>query len=340
MKQYLIPKNGNFYKANLHRHTVISDGSLTPEEVKQAYLEKGFSIVAYTDHEMIVDHSDLEDENFLPITAYELSLNGTGDLRFGTNVPSYHINFYAKDKHNTVLPCFNEDYIWAPNSRAYITDEMRKTKFEFKYTVDCVNYIIKKVTEAGFLACYNHPVWSMHSYPDYAPLKGLWGVEWHNHASVCGGYPDTIQPYDDLLRLGTRLCPIATDDAHSLRGAFGGWVMVKAEKLEYSTVMGALERGELYSSTGPEIKELYIEDGVLHIETGEVREIMLTTERRVASKKTGDNITSAEFDLNKYLTETKEKADIDEEKAYFRLTVTDHEGYVAHTRAYFVDEIK
>ncbi|MBQ8207965.1 MAG: hypothetical protein IJZ89_04430 [Clostridia bacterium] len=340
MKQYLLPESGNFYKANLHRHTVISDGSLTPEEVKEAYLEKGFSIVAYTDHEMIVDHSDLEDENFLPITSYELSLNATGDLRFGNNVPTYHINFYAKDKHNAVLPCFNEDYIWAPNSKAYITDEMRKTKYDFKYSVECINDIIKKVTAAGFLACYNHPVWSMHSYPDYAALEGLWGVEWYNSASVCGGYPDTIQPVDDLLKMGKRVCPIAADDAHSLRAAFGGWVMVKADKLEYSTIMDALERGDLYSSIGPQINELYIEDGIVHIETSEAREIMLTTERRVAMVERGDNITSANFDINKYLNESREKEDIDESRSYFRITVTDHEGYVAHTRAYFVDEIK
>ena len=35
MKQYLLPEKGQFYKANLHRHTVVSDGTLTPEEVKQ-----------------------------------------------------------------------------------------------------------------------------------------------------------------------------------------------------------------------------------------------------------------------------------------------------------------
>lgn len=340
MKQYLLPQNGKFYKANLHRHTIISDGTLTPQEVKEAYLEKGFSIVAYTDHEMIVDHSDLEDENFLPITAYELSLNSTGDLRFGTNVPTYHLNFYAKDKHNTVLPCFNEDYIWPTNAKNYITDEMRKTKYDFKYSVECVNDIIEKVTSAGFLACYNHPVWSLHSYPDYAELKGLWGVEWCNYLSTCGGYPDTIQPIDDLLRMGKRVFPIATDDAHSLNGAFGGWVMVKAEKLEYSTVMNALERGDLYSSMGPEIKELYFEDGIVHVETNEVRQIMLTTERRFSRMQKGENITSAKFDLNAYLNETRQTTEINESRAYFRITVTDKDGNNAHSRAYFVDELK
>ena len=34
MKKYLLPENSNFYKANLHCHTTISDGRLTPEEIE------------------------------------------------------------------------------------------------------------------------------------------------------------------------------------------------------------------------------------------------------------------------------------------------------------------
>ena len=38
MKKYLLPENGNFYKANLHCHTTVSDGNWTPEEVKKNYM--------------------------------------------------------------------------------------------------------------------------------------------------------------------------------------------------------------------------------------------------------------------------------------------------------------
>ena len=33
MKKHLLPETGNFCKANLHCHTVLSDGNKTPEEV-------------------------------------------------------------------------------------------------------------------------------------------------------------------------------------------------------------------------------------------------------------------------------------------------------------------
>ena len=35
MKEYLLPKSGQFYKANLHCHTIMSDGLKTPEEIKK-----------------------------------------------------------------------------------------------------------------------------------------------------------------------------------------------------------------------------------------------------------------------------------------------------------------
>ena len=54
MKTYLLPKEGNFYKANLHCHTTVSDGKRTPEEIKELYMRNGYSIVAYTDHEVLI----------------------------------------------------------------------------------------------------------------------------------------------------------------------------------------------------------------------------------------------------------------------------------------------
>ena len=68
MKKYLLPNEGNFYKANLHCHTVLSDGCWTPEKVKEEYAKMGYSIVAYTDHNVMVPHTELTDDDFLALT--------------------------------------------------------------------------------------------------------------------------------------------------------------------------------------------------------------------------------------------------------------------------------
>lgn len=36
MRQYLLPETGNFYKVNMHAHTVLSDGTQTPQGAQGA----------------------------------------------------------------------------------------------------------------------------------------------------------------------------------------------------------------------------------------------------------------------------------------------------------------
>ena len=69
---YLISPNQKQYKANLHCHSVLSDGKKTPEDLKQMYKNKGYSILAITDHETPKNHQYLNDDNFLTVTGYEV----------------------------------------------------------------------------------------------------------------------------------------------------------------------------------------------------------------------------------------------------------------------------
>lgn len=59
MKKYLLPEKGDFYKANLHCHTNISDGKYTPEEIKEIYKSRGYHVVAYTNHNSYNYHKEL-----------------------------------------------------------------------------------------------------------------------------------------------------------------------------------------------------------------------------------------------------------------------------------------
>ena len=92
MKKYLLPNQGNFYKSNLHVHTTISDGLFTPEEVKQGYKEHGYSVVAFTDHEVFVPHNDLTDDEFIAINSVELSINDNWPASFNHN-KTYNLNY-------------------------------------------------------------------------------------------------------------------------------------------------------------------------------------------------------------------------------------------------------
>ena len=75
MIKHLLPGSGNFYKANLHCHTTISDGRKTPEEVRRIYKEQGYSVVAFTDHDVFIPHPELAEEDFLPLNGFEIEIN-------------------------------------------------------------------------------------------------------------------------------------------------------------------------------------------------------------------------------------------------------------------------
>ena len=71
MKHYLLPENVNWYRANMHCHSVISDGIFTPAELKAHYKNHGYSILAITDHERPRSYQQLADPDFMMITGYE-----------------------------------------------------------------------------------------------------------------------------------------------------------------------------------------------------------------------------------------------------------------------------
>ena len=341
MKKYLLPEQGKFYKAAMHVHTNISDGRLSPEEVKRAYMELGYSIIAFTDHEVFVPHNDLSDENFLALNAVEIAKNDPTTCQGGwPYMKTCHINLYAKQKDNDYCPICTESSIYVPHSRQYLTERMKKNTFKKEYSTECFNRIVDVAAEYGFLACFNHPIGSLQNYEDYIGMKNLWGIEWYNAGSNTEGMMESMQAVDDLLRAGQKVFPIAGDDSHNYNLIGFSFNMVKAEDFSYESVMSAFEKGDFYSSTGPEFHELYLEDETLHISCSGVKTVFVNTERRFnfVKNSNGELITEAEFDLKEYI----EKSHLTDEhynKAFFRVTLIDECGNEAHSRAYFLSDI-
>lgn len=94
MKKHLLPRYRKFYKANMHYRTICSDGTVMPEESKRLYKEKGCSTLAYTDHEIMLLHMELCDEEFLPIIGIEITID---DGRWSLYTKTYHLNIYSPE---------------------------------------------------------------------------------------------------------------------------------------------------------------------------------------------------------------------------------------------------
>lgn len=340
MKKYLLPKEGNFYKANLHCHSNISDGNLSPLQLKELYKSHGYSVLAYTDHDIFLPHHNLTDENFLALAGFEAELNENGQYPTGKDVPSTHICFIAKDTDMDIQPCWHEKYAYIGGAVQY-KDKVKYDKNEAPYernrTPECVNTMIKKARDAGFFVTYNHPFWSLDNYENYSKYEGMHAMEIFNSECAALGY-DSYAPnvYDDILKLGRRIYAVSADDNHNKApvdhlkcGSFGGFVMIKAQKLEYNAITDALFKGNFYASQGPEIHDLYIEDGKICVNCSDVETITLATGRRaaqIACGKIGETVNHAEFAFAK-------------EDVYLRITATDKNGKHANTSAYFIDEL-
>ncbi|NIR03497.1 MAG: phosphotransferase, partial [Gemmatimonadales bacterium] len=47
--------SGSWYRANLHAHTTLSDGDLSPEEAAEFYRRAGYQVLAITDHGRVTE---------------------------------------------------------------------------------------------------------------------------------------------------------------------------------------------------------------------------------------------------------------------------------------------
>ena len=338
MKKYLLPPGGQFFKANLHCHTTCSDGKLTPEEVKEAYKAHGYSIVAYTDHFLLLPHDDLTDANFLALNGVELD-NGQ-NIAVHRYKKTCHICYIALDPDNTAQVCYHREKYVRGNMLAFrdkVNVDESMPDFERNYDPECVSEMMRIGRERGFFVTYNHPSWSMENYGDYGRYENMHAMEIYNHSSGAAGFEEyNPHVYDELLRQGKRIYCIATDDNHNGKpfddprcDSFGGFTMIKADKLEYKTITDALVAGNFYASQGPKIHDLWFEDGQIHVTTSAAEKIVMSTgtrKTRNVTRMPGKTLKKASFEVAP-------------DDKFVRITVIDTYGKHANTNAYFVDEL-
>jgi len=334
MKKLLLSKEkGNFYKANLHCHTVYSDGLLTPQEIKELYKSMGYSVVAFTDHNIMIPHLELCDETFLALNGYELNISET--KKDFSQAKSCHINLVALEESNLMQICWHREKYLLKNAvlhRDKVQFDENEPDFERVYSPECISYVMEEGRRKGFFVTYNHPTWGMEDYNDYTNYHGMHAMEICNSGSMGAGYAEyNPRVYDDMLRAGKRIYCIAADDNH--KGAVeagGGFTVINATELKYRTITKALEDGNFYASQGPEIYELWYEDGKIGIKCSPAEQIIFNFGNRAAKRFCSENDGTIEC----------AEAEVKDNNIYVRVTVIDHKGKPANTNAYFVDESK
>jgi hypothetical protein len=91
---------------------------------------------------------------------------------------------------------------------------------------------------------------------------------------------------------------------------------VKAKECTHKAIMESIMAGSFYASTGPEIYDFYVEDGVIHVECSPCERIMFSGNNRQHQYHLGENLTK----LSRKLRGSEE---------YVRVSVCDKYGRTA-----------
>ena len=295
-------KPGNFYKGNLHTHSTLSDGKLTPEEVCRTYYEAGYDFIALTDHFMkqfnypVADTRDFRTDTFTTLLGAELHAGRTelGQLWhiLAVGLP---LDFAASWEDET-----------GPEIAA------------------------RALNEGAFVAAA-HPQWYGLTEADVLSLGPIHAIEIFNGTSVDhNDRADSWYIADLMYTRGHRYSACATDDAHffSEREDFAlGWVHVKSETLDPDSLLEALKSGDYYSSTGPQIYDVRIEpeDRVV-IRCSPAERIFITGAGPSAVSVTGRGLRGAELSLKRFRGQ------------YFRVVVRDAYGRQAWSNPVWLEE--
>ena len=236
----------NWYRGNLHTHTINSDGDSSPWDLVAWYKRNGYQFLAITDHNTFTDPAPFDsnpNDNFLLLGAEEV-----------TNEKTVHVNAIGISR---VIPA----------QRGSTVTELLQAS-------------IDAVREQGGVPLINHPNfrWAF-TASEMLPLKGpvvleiASGHPTVNHSGD-GLVPTTEQMWDQLLSAGMRVFGAAVDDAHNFRQDFTldranpgrGWVVVRAPSLTRERILAALNEGAFYASSGVELKDIVSTPNTLSVE--------------------------------------------------------------------------
>ena len=247
--QNSAPKT-RWYKGNLHTHTLNSDGDSSPDEVARWYREHRYDFLVLSDHNYLTEVAGLNatigaKEKFLLIPGEEVTDS--------FEKKPIHVNAYNPAR--LIEPQHGASVAAAIQNN---TDEIRRGRGipslnhpNFGWAISIGDML--KVKDLGLFEVYNgHPMVNNPGGGGAASLEEMW---------------------DALLTAGRRIRGIAVDDAHQFK-RFGaefsnpghGWVVVRAAELSAEAILGAIERGDFYASSGVKLRDVAVSGAEYRVE--------------------------------------------------------------------------
>lgn len=185
--------------------------------------------------------------------------------------------------------------------------------------------------DAYLIIC--HPFWSGDTVERLSELNHFQAIEIYNHVAMDINYRGySVELWDALLAKGIGIWGIAADDAH-INDAYpyydGAWIVVKSRECRAPEIIRSLRRGSFYSSQGPEIYEIDLENDTLIIRCSPVRKVVIYGDgksRAIVLDPGNRAMAKWKLSLSDIIRECTK---------YFRIELKDENGKTAWTNPFF-----
>lgn len=298
---------GRFFRGNLHTHSTLSDGALSPAEVCRRYKAEGYDFISLTDHLVGVFDYPIADTVPFRDAAFTTILGAEVHSGRQENGELWHL----------VAVGLPTDFT-PPNAPDFFARDDQETAAE----------LAQRCVDAGAFVAIAHPQWSGLTQADARSVTAAHAVEVYNHGCATGcDRPDGFHALEQLLQEGRRPNLIATDDAHFTEpDHFGGWVMVHALENDPQALLAALKAGHFYSSQGPQIHNIVVTDQEVVVECSAATAMTVSGSGNRAKAVHGLSMTRARQPLTPFAG-----------SPYIRVTVTDAAGRRAWSNPIWLD---
>jgi hypothetical protein len=299
-------QSARWYKGNTHTHSLWSDGDDYPELIMDWYKTHGYDFIALSDHNILAEGEKWKEVPVHPFrqrrfkeylqkygeqwVVYRTDSAGRISVRLKT-LAEYRPLFEEAGKFLIMqaeeitdaykgkplhMGAVNIKELIQPQGGASVTEVMQNN-------LDAV-WAQRARTGQPMIPHINHPNfgWAV-KLEDMLPLRGDRFFEVYNGHPHVHNYGDSVtmgmeELWDRLqlhyLRAGQPLLyGLATDDAHHyLEYKVGqsnpgrGWLMVRAHELTPAALIGAMEKGDFYASTGVMLSEVAFRRNKLRVE--------------------------------------------------------------------------
>lgn len=282
---------GQFYRGNLHTHSTNSDGAHLLPEVLNRYRDAGYDFVAVSDHFM---------------ADYDYPISDT--------------RAYRTDDFTTLISAELHQGRTSVGELWHILAVGLPVNFTRPHSDETAPEIARRAAQAGAFIGIVHPSWYGLTIEDARTIDCAHAVEIYNHGSQVEVARGEDWPFcDALLNEGWRLNGFASDDAHQLTHDWlGGWVNVLADTLDPDQLLDSLKAGRFYSSQGPEIHDIRIDDDI-HVSCSSAASVSIQGRGSRSANRMGDDLCEVTLPIDRF------------RESWMRITVTDKQGKHAWT---------